>query len=95
MTEVEPLYTLESAATRLGVTRETVREWIANRGLRAVPLGSAKVYKPRDYIIKGSWISEWLEANARVGMTRIAEPPKPKRRRHAGGSSDSLGPCPV
>ncbi len=93
----ETIYNLETAADYLGVTRDTIRSWIEERGLRALPLGAATRYKPRDYLIRAAWLLDWIEANSRINSAAPAEAVRPERsrRKRATGSGDSLGPCPV
>src|SRR5579875_3485093 len=101
---VEPLWHLDDVARRLGVTRETVRKFIVEDGLRAVRLGNSTKYPSRDYIVRESWIIAWLDARSAITFKRRPDPTppiandkppvKPKSPR-GRGSGNILGPCPV
>jgi len=109
ITDAEPIYHLKDAAERCGVQVDTVKSWIAS-GLRAVPLSTAKGarkrlvargIKPRDYLIKGSWLDAFLDARSRVKVQpkpaseREKPAGKPRRRGRVAADPDSpLGPCP-
>lgn len=101
MSAIEPIYTLETCAARLGVKPDTVREWIERRGLRSLPLGEPRVYRHRDFLIRESWLLDWLDLNSRVGVSPapVVEQKKPApaatRRRLATIGRDEIAPCPV
>ncbi|MBU6428784.1 MAG: hypothetical protein KGR26_07240 [Cyanobacteria bacterium REEB65] len=100
----EQIYNLESVAELCGVTRETVVSWI-ERGLRAFQLGSPTKYRPRDYLIRQTWLIDFLDAHSRVSIAnRDASPetapetivPRRERpRRPARANDDLIGPRPV
>lgn len=94
----EPIYHLDTAAERCGVSRETILSWIA-RGLRAFPLGHSTEYRPRDFLIREVWLLDFLDAMAQV-EPKSDEIPKRKlprivSRPLVGMPTNILGPCPV
>jgi excisionase family DNA binding protein len=95
----EPIYNLDRAAERCGVSRDTVAEWVRERGMRAFPLGNSVERRPRDYLILERWLIEYLETNSVAGVRKPIEIVDPlvemKKRRYRGSNDSPLGPCPV
>ena len=94
----EPIYNLDSAAKRCGVSRETVAEWVRERGMRAFPLGKADYYRHRDYLILDRWLIEFLQSHSVAGRRDSSDEIDPiasTKRGYRGPRSSPLGPCPV
>lgn len=61
---VEPMLTIVEAATRLHVSRDTVRRLVLSGALKAYKLGCEKGEMGGRYIIPESALAEWLESRA-------------------------------
>jgi hypothetical protein len=94
----EPIYKLETAAERCGVSRLAIRTWI-DRGLRAFPLGNDGRYHARDYLIRERWLLEFLDNQSVIRRPQESGDQARGRRsrRPVPGVRDgpALGPCPV
>jgi excisionase family DNA binding protein len=78
------VHDLASAAARLGVGPDTIREWIERGELRAASVGRIGKDRRKHYRIKDAWLMEALErraeATARAGFGVDAPEAAPKRK---------------
>ncbi len=105
MTGGDIILNLDGVAEKCGVSRLVARTWI-DRGLKAFPLGAEGRYHARDYLVRESWLIEFLEANAirrqraaGGGEAAVTQEAEKKARRprtpKTSPAKDWIGPCPA
>ena len=94
----DEIYNLERAADRCSVTRQVVLDWI-DLGLRAFPLGNAKEYRARDFVILEEWLVDFFRAKGIVAR-KVDMTPREKQlegatpRREKFTRDEPIGPKP-